>query len=210
MDLLSIINFKNLVKDNSFDLKSIEDEEWDNGNDYISIAYLKKDDIPEIKIINKNLMLYDKQEMKINDYIKRINEYISDSSKDLLDDYLYDRCKICKNNLNKYFCQICNKNICYSCYKECQKEKHIIILLEEMEINYKNYIKCIQAILNMNILPMKKEINTNNQEYTELNQKSNESKENKINNDCLFAKKDEDKYKDILLIVEVISNNYNN
>ena len=141
-----------MIADNSFDFKTIEDEDLDNGEDDISIAYLKKDDIPVIQILNKNIMLYDKQEMKINDYLKRINEYICDSSNDLVDDYIYDRCGICKNNLNKYFCQTCNKNICDNCFRECKKEKHVIILLEEMEVRYKYNIKCIQAILNMNIL----------------------------------------------------------
>ena len=130
-----------MIADNSFDFKTIEDEDLDNGEDDISIAYLKKDDIPVIQILNKNLMVYDKQEMKINDYLKRINEYICDSSNDLVDDYIYDRCGICKNNLNKYFCQTCNKNICDNCYKECKKEMHMIIILEEMEIKYKDYIK---------------------------------------------------------------------
>ena len=36
----------------------------------------------------------------------------------------YNLCKNCNNNDNKYFCEICNKNICDNCHKVYEEEKH--------------------------------------------------------------------------------------
>ena len=86
------------------------DNKYENNFDNdIKIVYLKKEEIPQIKIINKNLMLYDNQNYKINDYIEKINDNIkkikdnNNNSNNFLDDTEYDHCKKCKNNLNKFF-----------------------------------------------------------------------------------------------------------
>lgn len=77
--------------------------------------YLKIDDVPELNIIDENIMIYEKKEYKIIDYIKQINC----ASDDFLDNE-YDFCGNCKENKNKYFCRFCNKNICNLCYDKCK------------------------------------------------------------------------------------------
>ena len=91
-----------MINKNSFEFKSIEDIKEFCPQDELKIAYIKKDNIPTIEIKNKNLMIYDGQECKINDYLKQINDYIkkvqyiNDDLNDLLDDYEYDHCEIFK------------------------------------------------------------------------------------------------------------------
>ena len=128
-----------MINEKNFGIINIGNLYNDSFVDEIKIAYLKKDDVPEIEIKNKNTMIYDGKECKISDYIEQINENIkkvediNDNSNDLIDDYYYDRCGICKNNLNKYFCVNCHKNICEDCYKKCNEGHHKTLILEEME-----------------------------------------------------------------------------
>ena len=72
---------------------------------------------------------------KIEDYIKNLT---------IFDDSTYNKCDICKNNINNYFCENCNKNICDICLNACLNDKHEIIDLKK-EINdiieYKESIK---------------------------------------------------------------------
>ena len=64
----------------------------DNSEKEIIIAYLERDYIPEILILDKNRMICCGIEYKIDDYINQINEKIkkindiNDNSVDLLDD----------------------------------------------------------------------------------------------------------------------------
>ena len=121
LNLLSITDIYNFFNKSSFELKNIEYLKEDCPLNEIKIAYLRKDDIPTIEILNQNLMLYDEQEYEINNYIEQIKAHITkvkdinNNSNDLLDDYKYELCKICKNNFNCYFCKSCNKNICDVC-----------------------------------------------------------------------------------------------
>ena len=173
----------------------VNKEEEDPTNE-IKIVYLKKDDIPVIEILDKNKMIYDGKEYQISEYFNQIKEFINkikdvnDNSIDLLDDNKYDKCGICKNNSNEYFCENCHKNICKNCYKNCTEEKHEILNLKEMEVEFKNIAIFIRINLPVYIIPIKEEniINEN---------KPNIEEENIENYD-------------ILLIYDIISLDYNN
>ena len=102
---------------------------------------LKNDDIPELEFIGKNdIIICDKKEYKINDYMEKINS-ISD---DLLDDEKYNYCRKCENNLINFFCYICYQNICEKCYKECELNNHIPQKLDNT--NNENNIDKIKKI----------------------------------------------------------------
>jgi len=171
--------------------------ERDNSKDEIIIAYLEKNYIPEIQILDKNRMTCDGIEYKIIDYINLINEKIkkikdiNDNSNDILDDNNYDICGLCKYNLNEYFCENCNKNICNNCYKNCNEEKHKIQSLEKIKDEFKTNVFIIRNIFNRCIIPIKKE-------------------ENKIDKKNLDIKEEFKENIDILLIYDIISLNYNN
>ena len=142
--------------------------------------YITKDHVPELEIIDKNTITCDKIKYEIKDYIKMINntpnEFIDDIEK-------YNHCGKCKNDLNKYFCENCQENICDKCYKECKIKKHNFIDLEEMKEKSNSYLSTIKKLLSNNIIPLK--------EYNE-----NSIKEE---NDEVF-----------LLIIEIISQDYTN
>ena len=76
--------------------------------------YLKKDDVPKIEIINKNNMIYDGIEYKINEYLNEINKVHID----IFDTSIYNYCKNCRTKINRHFCKKCNKNLCEKCYEE--------------------------------------------------------------------------------------------
>ena len=162
------------------------EEEEDNLENEIKIVYLRKDDIPEIQIYDKNKMCCDGMEYKISDYINKINEKIkkikdiNDNSIDLIDDNNYDICGICKYNLNEYFCENCNKNICKNCYKNCKEEGHKIQNFEEIKNKFKFYANLIRAILKRYFIPLKEEGNIINEINLNIN------KDLKDNNDILF------------------------
>ena len=89
-------------------LLSIKEENEQSSNE-LKNPYLKKDDIQELEFIGKNnIIICDKKKYEIKDYIEEINN----NSNDILDDEIYNHCGNCKKKLNKYFCFICNKNIC--------------------------------------------------------------------------------------------------
>ena len=206
-NLKQLVNEIN-VNENSFEIKN--EEEFDNSE--IKIVYLKKDDIPQIKIKNKNFMSCDEKEIKIKDYLKQIDNKIKDikdNSFDLIDDYIYDRCRICKVNLNKFFCINCEKNLCEKCIKECIEEKHMTLSLNEIEKNYKYHIEIIKTFLNSYIIPIKDE-EQNQSNDIEENNKDNKIIENEININCTSIPKIEEGNEDILLIIKIISINYNN
>ena len=100
-------SFSSNIKNISF--VSTENEEKDEqASNESKNPYLKKDDVPLIEWIGKNnIIICDKEEYKIKDYIEKTNSIYND----LLDDEIYYYCGKCKNNFNKFFCNICNKNI---------------------------------------------------------------------------------------------------
>ena len=92
--------------------------------------YLIKEYVPELEIIDKNTIICDKIKYDIKDYIKKINS----TSDEFLDDIMiYNHCGKCKNDLNRYFCKNCYKNICDKCYEKCKIEKHDFINLDELK-----------------------------------------------------------------------------
>ena len=96
---------------------------------------------------------------------------------------IYNHCGKCKNDLNKYFCKNCNKNICAKCYEKCEIEKHVFINLDEFKEKSNFCLTIIKKFLDRYIIPMK-EINENS-----IKEENNE---------------------DILLIIEIISQDYIN
>jgi len=87
-------------------------EKKENESNELKNPYLKKDDVPELEFINKNnIIICDNKEWEIKKYIESINSTTSD----FLDDEMYNYCGKCKNNLNEFYCSICQKNICIKC-----------------------------------------------------------------------------------------------
>ena len=110
---------------------------------------------------------------------------INNDSNEFLDDIMiYNHCGMCKNYLNKFFCKNCYENICVKCYEKCKIKKHDFIDLAEMkEKSNSFYIKIIKFFLINNIIQLKGD------------------DENSIN---------EENNLDILLIIEIISQDYTN
>ena len=150
----SFINDINrIINENSFDLKSIENNDDNQEENEIKRPYLDKEEIPKIqiiKIMNENFIKCGEETYKLNKYIEKINEYIEKiedpggDSIDLLNDEKYNICKICKEKENKYFCENCNINICDNCHKICKEKKHNIINLIEMIVAVDKNIEIIK------------------------------------------------------------------
>ena len=86
------------------------------------IPYLDRDEIPLIKIKDKNI-LESGRIIGIESYLSSLTEF---------DDNKFEKCFKCKKNLNQYFCQNCNKNICGDiCYNNCLSNNHILIDLQK-------------------------------------------------------------------------------
>ena len=76
----------------------------------------EKRDIPEIDIIDENFF---KNGESIGDYLKNIENVVESK---------FNTCRKCtKNYPNKYFCKICDRNLCVDCSKECMQKKHKLI-----------------------------------------------------------------------------------
>ena len=200
------------MNEDSSESEISEDKNLDNFEDII-IPYLKDDDIPNILIKNQNLMIYDGVECNINEYIKEIEDYTNENkyNENFLNEYKYEICGFCKDNINKYFCESCQKNICGEC-SLCKDENHILQSLYEMKVSYKNYIKEINSILNHYIIPIeeKKDNILNDKEYIKKNKENSGKKENIISEKDGNIQKEEDKHNDILLIKILISIYFNN
>lgn len=138
---LQNFNFSLMNKDISFCSMENKEKNEQTTND-LNNPYLKKEDVPELEMIDKNNIIFDKIFYEIKDYIEEING----TPNDFLDDEIYKYCGKCKNDPNKFFCFICHKNICNKCFKECEFNNHSLINLEK--INYKNNINKIKTILN--------------------------------------------------------------
>ena len=140
-------------KNEDISLYSMENKDKnEQASNDLKNPYLKNDEIPELEFIGKNdIIICDKKEYKINDYMKKINS-ISD---DLLDDEKYNYCRKCENNLINFFCYICYKNICEKCYKECELNNHIPQKLDNT--NNENNIDKIKKILSNLIIPIKED-----------------------------------------------------
>ena len=100
----------------------------------IKIAYPNKDEIPLIKIKDKILL---ESGEKIENYINNLIEF---------NDNKFNKCAICRKYQNKYFCQNCQKNICYFGHKNCMSNNHTLIGLSIMRNKIFNYIEIIKSI----------------------------------------------------------------
>ena len=113
--------------------------------------YITKDHVPEMEIINENIVICDKKEYDIKYY----NKIINNNSDEFLDDVeIYNHCGKCKKEFNIYFCKDCHLNICVKCYEKCNKEKHNFINLDKMKEEFKSYLAIIKYFLNHNIIPI--------------------------------------------------------
>ena len=189
--------YSNFVMKNKEEVSQAENE--------LNNPYLKNEDVPELEMVKKNKILScDKKEYEIEKYMEKIKI----NSEDFHDDYTYNRCLKCKNDINKYFCFICNKNICEKCGEECKNNKHLPKNLEE--INVKDNINKIKAILKNLIIPIKKEeiIIKDIIEYIDKYTKNIDIK-NSIIEDFSYKNKVEIN-EDILLIYQIISKDYIN
>lgn len=73
-------------------------------------------------------MKYDGSDKKISDYLEQIKK----NKNDLLDDNVYDLCKMCENNkrkINEYYYY--ERNICKDCYEKCKNEKGVLVILKK-------------------------------------------------------------------------------
>ena len=154
--------------------------------------YPDEDEIPQVIIKDENTF-------KNGDKIIFYNNF---------DDDKFNKCKKCKNNSNKYFCEKCLKNNCDICYKDCFDKKHSIINLKDKTDEVKIYIKEIRNIIFKNIIePEKKEKKSDSGiEKKETNYIIID--EDKINS--FIGKSVMDYTNDILLIESIIEKNYNN
>jgi hypothetical protein len=88
----------------------------------------EKRDIPFIEILDEKNFINNKEgpppesgrtnPRPIGDYLKKIKE-VSESQ--------FNVCRRCFKYQNKYFCKICNRNLCEDCSKECTKKNHQLI-----------------------------------------------------------------------------------
>ena len=135
-------------------------------------SYLKKDDVPKIEIKNKNEMIHDGNEYKINEYLSEINKI----KNDFFDVSIYNYCKQCRKNVNRYFCK--------NCYNNSPSWD-----LDDLKNSYIENIKEIKNILNNNIIHIKeddeiiKKINDYINNYIINNDKYIDYNDNLINND---------------------------
>ena len=167
--------------------------------------YLKKDDIPELEFIDKNnIIICSKKEYEIKNYIEKINCAYND----FLEDEIYNYCGKCKNNLNKFFCFICQKNICEKCYEECKINKHIPQNLDD--INDKNNLDKIKIFLNNLIIPIKEDekIIKDIVQYIDKYIINNDIKNN--NSKYFSSVNNNEKNEDILLIYQIVTKDYIN
>ena len=158
-------------------------DEVDPSEEPLKNPYITKNHVPEIEIIDKNTLTCDKKKMAIKEYFEQMN--INNSSNEFLDDVInYNHCGKCQKDFNNYFCEICKVNICDKCYENCKIKKHDYINLNGIKEQILYLIKIIKKFLSQNIIPLK------------------------IYNEHTIIEEENDK--DILLIVEIISQDYTN
>ena len=188
-------NSKKKLNESSFlstinlSFQSQNNKEEDIPKESLKNPYITKDHVPELEIIDKNTITCDKKKYDIKDYIEMINNI----QNDLLDDEdIYNYCGKCRKNKNKYFCENCQENICDKCYEDCRLKKHNFINLEEIKEEINSDILAIKVFLNNHIIPLK-DVN-----------------ENSIKEGSISFEEIKENNKDILLIIEIISQDYIN
>ena len=152
--------------------------------------YPNIDEIPEIKIKDKDHFQSD-EEIKFNEKF---------------DDSRFNKCKNCKINDNKIFCEKCKNNICDKCYINCEKKYHLLMDLDDMKNETENYKYNINEFFKSFIQPKKKEkYHTEGKEKKQINYQIIDKDE--INNDIGEPL---DYTKDILFIKNILEKNYIN
>ena len=152
--------------------------------------YPNIDEIPEIKIKDKDHFQSD-EEIKFNEKF---------------DDSRFNKCKNCKINDNKIFCEKCKNNICDKCYINCEKKYHLLMDLDDMKNETENYKYNINEFFKRFIQPKKKEkYHTEGKEKKQINYQIIDKDE--INNDIGEPL---DYTKDILFIKNILEKNYIN
>ncbi len=192
----SLISLPDISKWNKKNLKYMNNMFYEckslNSLPDIKIPYPDNDEIPLLKIKDENYFENDKS---IEKYVKSLVEF---------DDNKFNICRYCKEGGNKFFCNICYKNICNrNCYEKCKSKNHTLIELKdnlkEVEEN-KNDIK--QLISKYFILSKEKHCSEGTKKKKKSNEIMNEVEKNKeieerqIKND-----------NDILLIEAIIEKN---
>ena len=159
------------------------------------LPYPDLNEINKIEIKNEE---YFKSEEKISNYLKNKNKY---------DDKKYNRCKICNNNDNFYYCTKCNLNLCVNCSKNNKECNHVLINLENFKIEANESINDINRIIRKIFIKPKKE-----------NHGEKSIKIRDVNNLDISENKDEidesieshKKQDDLELIERIIKADYNN
>ena len=160
----------------------------------IRIAYPNKDEIPLINIKDENCF---ESGERIENYIDTLILY---------DDSKFNKCALCKEGKNKYFCEDCYKNICDICYKNCMLNHHILINLSEKLNQITNYISIIRTIIENFFLGFK--TMENNDEIIKRNNNYDFIDEYEMNIE--IKEKTKDYTYDIILIEAIIEKNYIN
>ena len=204
------INKSIKIPGTSFNEQDINKEKEINPENEFKNPYLKKDDVPKIEIINKNKMIYDGIEYNINEYLNEINKVHID----IFDTSIYNYCKKCRKKINRHFCKKCNKNLCEKCYEELNCiDNGPTWDLDDIKDSYIDNINEIKNILNNNIIYIKEEDEV-------IKRINNYININIINNDKFiddinligadFSLNKDIEYNDILLIYQIISEDYIN
>ena len=146
----------------------------------ISLPYPDIDEIPLIKIKDEN-------HFEFGGEIEFFNNY---------DDNKYNKCKICKNKNNIFYCKDCHKNECENCYNYCKEQNHHLINLQEekKEIEILK-LEIYNILLNFDIRQIKEnqfnfsegnDINFNNQKFDKNNFDNSITNMFNYNNDIIF------------------------
>lgn len=97
--------------------------------------------IPIMEFLNELSMKYNNKEKDINSYLLEVqkNKYNPN----------FNKCEICHNKGNKYFCKKCSKNICKECSKKYDKKfnGHDLIRLKKLKKEIKKFKKKIYKII---------------------------------------------------------------
>ena len=189
------MNLSNITPNNiSSDTEMTLIKEIKNEIKNIIIAYPNEDEIPLINIKDENFF----------ESGERIDNYIN--SLTFFDDSKFNKCKICKENDNNFFCEDCYKNICDNCHKNCLSNNHILINLSEELNQIQNYKTNIRIIIKKCIIYFKTQ--KENDEIIKQNKIYTFSDEYEMNNE--IEERPIDYTYDIILIEAIIEKNYIN
>lgn len=166
-------------------------------------------EIPNFKLLNENTMICNGKKCNIDQFM----EYCAKIN--FSNNGIYNMCKMCGKELNKYFCQSCYKNICEKCsQKSCDKNnklhelKNLETEKKQADENIYKINKIIEQYYQYIITSQNEKIDENNsinneqivkdaKDYDESKFNINESKKEQnindenddfINNDIEFAK----------------------